>query len=227
MKTRLWQARLHLSLYVSGFLIAAFGVFLMKSSTLGLGPWGVAALELTRWIQPFISFFTFGMAASIHTYLMIAIILIYRRNLSSMFVFVSVLLINGTVDAYDYVIFPQWMIANQWQAIGSHALGFFAYCLGSAFLILSGYPGLVIEEFTLVIMKKFHLKSYPLTRTLVAYFGFILAILYGLLSGTYASSITWLSLILGVTFGPVIGWMVVTIRRLFLPATFRPLVKSH
>jgi uncharacterized membrane protein YczE len=227
MKTRLWQARLHLSLYVSGFLVAAFGVFLMKSSTLGLGPWGVAALELTRLVQPFVSFFTFGMAASVHTYLMIAMILIYRRSLNSMFVFISVLLINGTVDVYDYVIFPQWMIANQWQAIGSHAVGFLAYCLGSALLILSGYPGLVIEEFTLLVMKVFRLKGYPLTRTFVAYFGFILAIIYGLLSGTNANSITWLSLILGVAFGPVIGWMMTLIKRLWLPSSFRPLVRTY
>jgi uncharacterized membrane protein YczE len=227
MKQFVLQQRVHLMLYISGFLTAAFGVFLMKSSTLGLGPWGVAAFELSRLMKPLVPFFTFGLAASVHTYLMIGIVLLSKRNLKSLFVFVSVLLINGTVDLYDLVIFPDWVIQNLSQAILSHGVGFIAYCLGSAFLMLSGYPGLVIEELTYVLMKFFRQKNYPFMRTMVAYFGFILAIAYGFLSGTNANSITWLSLILGVAFGPVIGWMVKVIKQLLLPTQLSQKVESH
>lgn len=216
MREKILLKRVNIMLYVSGFFIAAFGVFLMKSSTLGLGPWGVAALELTNLFKPYLSFFTFGMAASIHTYLMIFFVLIAKKNLKSAFVFISVLLINGTVDFYDYVVFPNWIISQPLQAVLSHGSGFLAYCLGSALLILSGFPGLVIEEFTLTLMKLLNLKHYPLVRTFVAYFGFVLAVIYGWASGTNASAITWLSLVLGVAFGPVIGWMVKLVRQVIL-----------
>lgn len=212
MKQKLIQSRYHFMLYALGVLTAAFGVFLMKSSTLGLGPWGVAAFELNAWLNPLLGFFTFGLAASVHTYGMIFFILIYNRNLKSAFVFISVLFLNGMVDVYDFIIFPQWTIIGLPSAIASHALGFLLYCLGSAFFILSGFPGMVIEEFTFALMKLFKIKRYPLMRTLVAYSGFILAVIYGAFSGTYASSITVLSFFLGVAFGPVIQWMIKSIR---------------
>jgi uncharacterized membrane protein YczE len=212
MKQKLLANQYHLFVYIVGVLTASLGVFLMKSSTLGLGPWGVAAYELNALLNPILGFFTFGTASTLHTYLMILAILIINKNLKSAFVFVSVFLTNGMVDFYDFILFPQWVVDLN-AAIISHGLGFILYCFGSAFLILSTFPGMVIEEFTFSLMKVFKIKTYPLMRTIVAYFGFVLALIYGLLSGTNASSITWLSFILGVAFGPVIQAIVKAIRQ--------------
>jgi small-conductance mechanosensitive channel len=71
----------------------------------------------------------------------------------------------------------------------------------------------VLEEFTFSLMKVTKVKSYPVMRTLVAYFGFVLALIYGSLSGSDASSITFLSFVLGVAFGPVIQFLVKWIRQ--------------
>ena len=213
MKQRLIASTYHLATYVLGLVTAAFGVFLMKSSTLGLGPWGVAAFEMNAWLNPLIGFFTFGIATSIHTYVMILIILWINKSLKSAFVFISVLLMNGMVDVYDFVVFPAWAIEGLPAAITSHASGFILYCVGSALFILSGFPGLVLEEFTFALMKVTPIKKYILMRTMVAYFGFVLALIYGFFSGTNASSITILSFFLGVAFGPVIQRLVRFIRR--------------
>lgn len=67
-------------------------------------------------------------------------------------------------------------------------------------------------------MKVTKIKSYPVMRTMVAYFGFVLALGYGYFSGSNASSITLLSFVLGVAFGPVIQWSVKTIRKTSLGA---------
>jgi uncharacterized membrane protein YczE len=213
MKQKLIESKYHLTSYILGLFTAAFGVFLMKSTTLGLGPWGVAAFELNAWLEPILGFFTFGMATSIHTYVMIFIILWINKSIKSAFVFVSVLLMNGMVDFYDFIVFPNWLISGLPSAIFSHGLGFILYCLGSAFFILSGFPGMVLEEFTFSLMKVTNIKYYPLMRTMVAYFGFVLALIYGYFSGSNASSITLLSFVLGVAFGPVIQWLVKTIRQ--------------
>jgi hypothetical protein len=213
MKQKLIQSKYHLLSYVFALFTAAFGVFLMKSSTLGLGPWGVAAFEMNQWLNPLIGFFTFGLATSVHTYMMIFLILWINKSLKSAFVFVSVLMMNGMIDIYDFVIFPDWSISGLPSAIMSHGLGFILYCLGSVFFILSGFPGLVLEEFTFSLMKVTKVKSYPVMRTLVAYFGFVLALIYGSLSGSNASSITFLSFVLGVAFGPVIQFLVKWIRQ--------------
>ena len=223
MKQRLLASKHLIFIYGLGVLTASLGVFLMKSSTLGLGPWGVAAFELNALLNPILGFFTFGFASTLHTYTMIFIILIINKNLKSAFVFVSVFLINGMVDFYDFILFPQWMISNLTSAILSHAFGFVVYCFGSAFLILSTFPGMVIEEFTFSLMKVFKIKHYPLMRTIVAYFGFVLALIYGLLSGTNASSITVLSFFLGVAFGPVIQSIVKMIRRSKLGKVLKPI----
>jgi uncharacterized membrane protein YczE len=213
MKQKLIESKYHLTSYILGLFTAAFGVFLMKSSTLGLGPWGVAAFELNAWLESILGFFTFGMATSIHTYVMIFIILWINKSIKSAFVFVSVLLMNGMVDFYDFIVFPNWLISGLPAAIFSHGLGFILYCLGSVFFILSGFPGMVLEEFTFSLMKVTNIKYYPLMRTMVAYFGFVLALIYGYFSGSNASSITLLSFVLGVAFGPVIQWLVKTIRQ--------------
>lgn len=213
MKQKLIASKYHLMSYILALFTAAFGVFLMKSSTLGLGPWGVAAFELNAWLEPILGFFTFGMATSIHTYVMIFIILWINKSIKSAFVFASVLLMNGMVDIYDFIIFPNWAISGLPSAILSHGMGFILYCIGSAFFILSGFPGLVLEEFTFSLMKVTNIKYYPLMRTMVAYFGFVLALIYGYFSGSNASSITLLSFVLGVAFGPVIQWLVKTIRQ--------------
>ena len=127
--------------------------------------------------------------------------------------FVSVLLMNGMVDVYDLVLFPNWEVSGLLLTSLSHGFGFILYCLGSAFFILSGFPGLVLEEFTFSLMKITKIKNYALVRTMVAYFGFVLALSYGYFSGSNASSITLLSFVLGVAFGPVIQWLVKTIRK--------------
>ena len=210
---RYLKSPIHWSFYVLGFLIAAFGVFLMKRSTLGLGPWSVAAFELNAWLDPILGFFTFGIASSIHTYAMIIAILIINRNLKSAFVFISVLVINITVDVYDILLFSNWIPNGTASTMLYHGTGFILYCMGSAALILSRFPGMVIEEFTFSLMKVFAIKRYVVMRTIVAYFGFILALIYGFASGTNASSITILSFVLGVAFGPVIQTIVKTIRK--------------
>lgn len=213
MKKKFIASKYHLMSYLFALFTTAFGVFLMKSSTLGLGPWGVASFELNAWLNQILGFFTFGLATSIHTYIMIFIILWINKSIKSAFVFVSVLLMNGMVDVYDLVLFPQWAIDGLPSALLSHGLGFILYCLGSAFFILSGFPGLVLEEFTFSLMKITKIKNYALVRTMVAYFGFVLALSYGYFSGSNASSITLLSFVLGVAFGPVIQWLVKTIRK--------------
>ncbi len=223
MKQKLIASKYHLFSYIVALFTAAFGVFLMKSSTLGLGPWGVAALEMNGWLKPILGFFTFGIATSIHTYMMIFLILWINKSIKSAFVFVSVLLMNGMVDIYDFVIFPNWAISGLPSAVFSHGLGFILYCLGSAFFILSGFPGLVLEEFTFSLMKVTKVKSYPVMRTVVAYFGFVLALIYGYFSGSNASSITLLSFVLGVAFGPVIQWLVKTIRQTSIGSKLAPI----
>jgi uncharacterized membrane protein YczE len=221
MKQKLIASKYHLISYIFALFTTAFGVFLMKSSTLGLGPWGVAAFEMNRWLNPTLGFFTFGLATSIHTYIMIFLILWINKSLKSAFVFISVLLMNGMVDVYDFLIFPDWAISGLSSAILSHGFGFILYCLGSAFFILSGFPGLVLEEFTFSLMKLTKVKSYIWMRTFVAYFGFVLAFIYGYFSGTNANSITALSYLLAVAFGPVIQWLVKTIRQTSIGAKLK------
>jgi uncharacterized membrane protein YczE len=213
MKQKLIASKYHLMSYIFALFTAAFGVFLMKSSTLGLGPWGVAAFELNVLLKPILGFFTFGIASSIHTYIIIFLILWINKSLKSVFVFVSVLLMNTMVDFYDFIIFPDWSISGLPSAIFSHGLGFILYCIGSAFFILSGFPGMVLEEFTFSLMRITKVKSYPMMRTFVSFFGFILAIIYGYFSGSNASSITVLSIVLGFAFGPSIQWVVKRIRQ--------------
>jgi uncharacterized membrane protein YczE len=208
--------------YIVGIFIAAFGVSLMKKSGLGLGPFGVAAIELQLLLRQWIPFFTFGMASAVHTYLMFLTIVLINRNVKSMFVVVSILFINGAVDLFDLVILKNLVINNHLtSAMAGHGIGFLAYSFGSALLIISKLPGLVIEEFTFSIMKITKSKNYTVIRTFVAYSGFGLAIIYSLITLSGLTSVTFLSFIQGFAFGPVIGWFVRTIKGSQIPLKLR------
>jgi hypothetical protein len=225
MKQRIQTRIPHITAYTVGMIIAAFGIFLMKNSELGLGPWGVAALELQYLFQPIFPWFTFGMASAVHTYSMLFLILIVQRKLKTTFVFFSIFFLNAMVDTFDLVIFPGFDVTSTIQGIGVHSLGFFGYVFGTSWIILSGIPGMVLEEFTFAMMTLFKGKSYSYYRVFVSYFAYVLAIIYGLISGTNATSITILSFFLGVAFGPAIAGMVQVLKRSSLPKRFH-LIKA-
>ena len=208
------QAKIpHMVIYTLGMIIAAVGIFLMKNSELGLGPWGVAALELQNLLEPVFGFFTFGMASAIHTYTMLFLVLIIQRKLKTTFVIFSIFFLNFLVDGFDLIVFPTFDVQHVYEGIAVHSLGFFGYVFGTSWIIISGIPGMVLEEFTFAIMKLFKGKSYSTYRIVISYAAFVLAILYGWISGTNASSITVLSFFLGVAFGPAISNMVKALRR--------------
>jgi hypothetical protein len=57
---------------------------------------------------------------------------------------------------------------------------------------------------------------------MVSYFGFVLALIYGYFSGTNANSITLLSFVLGVAYGPSIQGFVKVIRNTSLGKKLTP-----
>lgn len=203
----------HMIVYTLGMIIAALGIFLMKNSELGLGPWGVAALELQTLLEPVFGFFTFGMASAIHTYTMLFLVLIIQRKLKTTFVIFSIFFLNFLVDSFDLVIFSAFDVTSIAEGVAVHSLGFFGYVFGTSWIIISGIPGMVLEEFTFAMMKLFKGKSYSTYRIFISYSAYILALIYGFVSGTNASSITLLSFFLGVAFGPAISQMVKALRR--------------
>jgi uncharacterized membrane protein YczE len=195
--------------YAVGILIAAFGVSLMKKSGLGLGPLGVAAEELQMLMVKIIPFFTFGMASAVHTYLMFFVILLVNKNFKSVFIVLSIFLINASVDLFDLIILKSLVINGSISdAILGHSIGFLSYSFGTTWIILSKLPGLVIEEFTFSMMKLTKSKNYILMRIIVSYGAFILAIGYSFFTLSGLASVTVLSFVQGFAFGPVIGWMV-------------------
>lgn len=208
--------------YTIGILVAAFGISLMKKSGLGLGPFGVAAIELHMLVSKVIPFFTFGMASAFHTYLMFGIILIINKNFKSIFVVLSIFLINASVDLFDLFILKDLVISNQLvTSISGHSVGFIAYCLGSSGIILSKLPGLVIEEFTFSMMKITKSKNYILARIIVSYSALILAFAYSFFTLSGLASLTILSIVQGFAFGPVIGWIVAFLKRNRIPEIFK------
>jgi uncharacterized membrane protein YczE len=208
--------------YTIGILIAAFGISLMKKSGLGLGPFGVAAIELQMLVSKVIPFFTFGMASAFHTYLMFGIILIINKNFKSIFVVLSIFLINSSVDLFDLVILKDLTLSNSLlTAIIAHTIGFLGYSLGSSGIILSKLPGLVLEEFTFSMMKLTKSKNYVVARIVVSYSALILAFGYSFFTSSGLVSLTILSIVQGFAFGPVIGWIVKFLRKKQIPERFK------
>jgi uncharacterized membrane protein YczE len=216
----------NIAVYTIGILIAAFGISLMKKSGLGLGPIGVAALELHMLVSKVVPFFTFGMASAFHTYLMFGVVLIVNKNFKSIFVILSIFLINASVDVFDLLILKDLIISNELMtSIIGHFVGFVGYSIGSAGIILSKLPGLVIEEFTFSMMKITKTKNYVVARIVVSYSTLILAFAYSIFTSSGLTSLTILSIIQGFAFGPVIGWIVQLLRQNHIPELFK-LIRS-
>jgi uncharacterized membrane protein YczE len=200
--------RYNFATYVMGMLFASFGVFLMKNSRLGLGPWGVAALEFQQLMVNILPFFTFGMASAMHTYAMLLFVLIVLKSKKSFFIIISIFFLNAMVDTYDLFIFPEFYPTDFSSQVLTHIGGFASYVLGTSFIILTKIPGLVLEEFTFAVMKVFKWTSFSRTRVVTSYAGFLLAIVYSLINWQWPASLTVLSFFLGFAFGPSISFVV-------------------
>jgi hypothetical protein len=140
---------------------------------------------------------------------MFFVILLVNKNFKSVFIVLSIFLINASVDLFDLIILKSLVINGSiYDAILGHSIGFLSYSFGSTWIILSKLPGLVIEEFTFSMMKLTKSKNYILMRIIVSYGAFILAIGYSFFTLSGLASVTVLSFVQGFAFGPVIGWMV-------------------
>ena len=110
--------------YVFGLVLIALGVMLMEKSDFGVSMVVAPAYLLYRWLSPFWSFFTFGMAEYCFQALLLFImtLVVHRFRVSYLFSFVTAVIYGFILDGFMALgtLFPADMI---WQRIVCYCLG--------------------------------------------------------------------------------------------------------
>jgi uncharacterized protein len=80
--------------------------------------------------------------------------------------------------------------------------------LGLAMVVVTTYPAMVYEELTLVLMKRFHIKTFFATRILIELFALVLAVGIGFLAGIGFGKVSFGSVVLAIGIGPIIHFQI-------------------
>ena len=145
--------------YVFGLLLIALGVMLMEKSDFGVSMVVAPAYLLYRWLSPFWSFFTFGMAEYCFQALLLFImtLVVHRFRVSYLFSFVTAVIYGFILDGFMALgtLLPADMI---WQRIVCYCLGVLFCSAGVSAMFHTYIPPEVYELFVKEVSAHFHIN---------------------------------------------------------------------
>lgn len=145
--------------YIPGIFFVAFGAALMAQTDLGVSMIVAPAYLLFRVINPFLGFFTFGMAEYCFQALLLIIMMIILRRfrISFLFSFATVVIYGIVLDSFMALtaLFPTGEI---WQKILWYIIGLVFCCSGISFMFHTYLSPEVYELFVKEVSAHFHIS---------------------------------------------------------------------
>jgi uncharacterized membrane protein YczE len=186
-------------LYLLGIFVTGFGVVLLIRSTYGAGAW-----DAVNEHNSIILGITLGTSSLVTNLTILSIIIIGNKKLKYLLTLIPIFGIALSMDLWDLVIFDYIKINSLPMYITSLILGILILPLGLSFMISTGYPSMVYDELTLLLMKLLKVKSFLYVRWGVELFAIVLGITLGYIAGVGFGSIHVGSLVIALTIGPLI-----------------------
>lgn len=202
------ETALRLIFYVGGFFTAAAGITTILRSDLGAGAWDTVTNNLSV-----LADITLGMASmSINLTIMVLIIL-YRKRPRFLFMVVPILMIGAFIDLWDLVIYGDYVPEGLGLRLLFYLLGTGLLTFGLSLSIVSGYPAMVFDELTLMIMDVFNSESFFKSRLAIELFAIVLASGLGFLAEIGFGAVNFGSFILALILPPIMGRELEGLRR--------------
>jgi uncharacterized protein len=189
--------------YVLGVLVAALGINFLLRSDLGAGAWDTVSYALSQLAR-----ISVGTASLTVNVTVLLVVLADRRKLKYLFVLVPILLFGAAIDFWDLLVLASFHPTLLWVRVLLFVTGVFIITLGLAMVVVTTYPAMVYEELTLLLMKRFRIKTFFATRMLIELFALVLAVGIGFLAGIGFGKVNFGSVVLAIFIGPIIHFQI-------------------
>jgi uncharacterized membrane protein YczE len=208
MKLHLKQA----STYLLGVVVLAFSVNIMKSSTLGAGAWDTVTINARIFfINRFgFDFITLGMMSFIVNFIVMVIVIAYRRQLKYLFMILPMLLVSIFIDLWNFTVFNDGYAQDLNIQILFYVIGIILLPLGLSLIVKSGYPSFVFDELMLLIKDRLNARNITKIRWGIETVGVLIGVFFGYFGIYYIDqtlgSVNLGTLILAFTLSPTMAF---------------------
>ncbi|MGM0435953.1 MAG: YczE/YyaS/YitT family protein [Bacillota bacterium] len=193
--------------YFGGFFVTAAGITTILRSTLGAGAWDTVNSNLHE-----ATGITLGTASMAINITLLLIIILYHREKKFFFAFIPIIAIGLFIDLWDQVIYDTFAIETFPVRAVFYLVGTFLLTTGLSLTIVSGYPAMVFDELTIILMKVFKTESFFKSRLFIELFAIFLASLIGFTAGIGFGAVNVGSFILAVILPPILDREIKLIR---------------
>ena len=190
-------------MYILGMFIAGGGVNLILRSNIGAGSWD-AVNDHSRILFGI----TLGTASLITNFTILTFILIYRRTFKYLIVIIPIFGIAMMMDIWDILILNQLNPSGLFEQIIWFVFGSILLPFGLSLMITTKFPSMVYDEMTFAFMDILKTKNFLKVRVGVEMLAVVIAVLQGLIIGIGLGSVSFGTLILALTIGPMIDYFI-------------------
>ncbi len=201
---------IHVILYTLGIVLTGLGAISIIRSALGAGAWDTVNNNLSIFAH-----ITIGTASAIINTLILTFLVIYRKKIKFLFVLVPIIGISQAIDFWDLSVFQTYYPQGFFMQLTFFTLGVLVLSLGLALMINSIFPAMVFDELTQAFMDIFKSNSFFKTRIFIESFAVVLAIVFGVLAEIGFGAVSYGSVILAFSIGPIIGLQVAWTKRFY------------
>lgn len=192
-------------IYILGILITGLGVNVLFRSALGAGAWDTVVYNLRAFFDNIVNLnVTLGTVSFIIYAIVLALVMLYNKQLKYLFVLIPIFGISLAIDFWDLVVikdfYPQLFLIRLLLFV----IGILVLTLGLSLIIVTKYPAMVFDELTLTMMKILKSNQFFKTRIFIELFAIILASIFGFISHIGFGAVNLGSFLLALIIGPMI-----------------------
>lgn len=191
---------LRLLFYFSGFFVTAMGITTILRSGLGAGAWDTVTYNFRE-----LTGITLGTASMMINFTIMLILVIYNRTPKFFLTIVPIILIGLFIDLWDLVIYADFTPASMALRLSFYLVGVLVLTSGLTLTITSGYPAMVFDELTLMMMKVFRTASFFKARLFVELLAIVLASGLGFTAGIGFGAVNVGSFLLAIALPPTLS----------------------
>ncbi|MDA3931975.1 MAG: hypothetical protein PF513_04485 [Tenericutes bacterium] len=184
LKYYLTNKRSNIAFYISGILILGFAVNLMKASTLGNGAWDTVTINIRDFfnMELGVEWVTMGMVSFTVSFIIMVIIISYRKKIRYLFMLLPVFLVAFSIDFWNFVLFLDREASQLPYQIIFYVAGIFILPLGLTLVVKSKFPAFVFDELMLMFVKITKAKKITYVRLGIELLGISIGAIFGYLT---------------------------------------------
>ncbi|MFW5794537.1 MAG: hypothetical protein ACOCV1_03530 [Bacillota bacterium] len=182
--TFLKKYKINIMYYLIGFLVLGFAVNIMKASTMGNGAWDTVTINVRDYLNRIVGipWITMGMVSFTVSFIIMVIIISYRRKIRYLFMLLPMLLVALSIDFWNFVLFYDREAYRLLFQLIFYIVGMLLLPLGLTLIVKSYFPAFVFDELMLMFVKIFKAKKITYIRLSIEIIGITIGGIFGYLT---------------------------------------------